>query len=205
MLTTGGYVIDQLARIADDAQLGTETFVGPFAVIGFDGDAGPSMVGGRSTIRSHAVVYRGTSLGERCHLGHGALVRENTSVGDQVSIGSGTIVEHHVVIHSRVRLHSRCFVPEYSVLMEGAWLGPGVIVTNARFPNRPDTKSNLEGVLVERGAVVGAGAILLPGIVIGEGALVGAGSVVTRDVARGAVVVGNPSRARLRETGHSDG
>jgi maltose O-acetyltransferase len=41
---------------------------------------------------------------------------------------------------------------------------------------------------------VGARAIILPGITIGDNAIVGAGSIVTRDVAAGTVVAGNPAR-----------
>jgi acetyltransferase-like isoleucine patch superfamily enzyme len=85
-----------------------------------------------------------------------------------------------------------CFIPEHTVLEDGAWIGPGVRITNARYPNRPDTKANLEGVTIGRGAVVGAAAVLLPGVQVGEGAIIGAGAVVVRDVAPGAVVVGNP-------------
>jgi hypothetical protein len=40
------------------------------------------------------------------------------------------------------------------------------------------------------------GAIGLPGGSIGDDAVIGAASVVTRDVSAGAVVVGNPARAR---------
>ena len=41
---------------------------------------------------------------------------------------------------------------------------------------------------------IGGGAIILGGVTIGNGALVGAGAVVTKDVPRGATVVGNPAR-----------
>jgi len=34
----------------------------------------------------------------------------------------------------------------------------------------------------------------LPGITIGKGAVIGAGSVVTKDVAAGSIVSGNPAR-----------
>lgn len=43
-------------------------------------------------------------------------------------------------------------------------------------------------------AFVGARAFILPGITIGDGAIVGACSVVTRDVAAGQRVKGNPAR-----------
>ena len=48
---------------------------------------------------------------------------------------------------------------------------------------------------------IGGGAIILPGVTIGDGALVGAGSVVTRYVAAGTIVAGNPARRRLPSAG----
>ena len=47
---------------------------------------------------------------------------------------------------------------------------------------------------LRRGAKIGMNATLLPSVVVGERAVVGAGTVVTRDVAPGSVVVGNPAR-----------
>ncbi len=49
-------------------------------------------------------------------------------------------------------------------------------------------------VRICRKAWVGAGATILPGVTVGENAVVGAGSVVTKDVAPGTVVAGNPAR-----------
>ena len=189
-------MIDERAVVDDAVQLGPQASVGPFAVLGLDPGSldEPVRIGASATIRSHAVVYRGTSFGDGLHIGHGALVREHTVGGDDVSIGTHCVVEHHVRLGHRVRLHSRCFVPEHSVLEDGAWLGPGVVVTNARYPNRPDTKERLEGVVVEEGAAVGAAAVLLPGVRIGAGALIGAGAVVVEDVPAGARLVGNPGR-----------
>jgi acetyltransferase-like isoleucine patch superfamily enzyme len=52
--------------------------------------------------------------------------------------------------------------------------------------------------VVERGASIGSGAVVLGGLRIGAGALVGAGAVVTKDVAPGAVVAGVPARVLPR-------
>jgi acetyltransferase-like isoleucine patch superfamily enzyme len=185
--------------MAEDLVLADQPVLGPYCVMGIDGprESRPLSIGREATIRSHTVLYRGTTIGEHFHAGHGVLVREHTTIGDYVSVGSHSVIEHHVTIGHRVRLHSGCFVPEHSVLEDGAWLGPRVTVTNARYPNRSDTKDRLEGVHVERDATVGAGVILLPGVRVGAGALIGAGTVVVNDVDPGATIVGNPGR-RIR-------
>lgn len=182
------------AIVAADTSLGSDTVVGPFAVLGVDGDGAAIVLGAGAIIRSHTVLYRGIRAGTGLRTGHGVLVREETVLGSDVSIGSHSVLEHHVLVGDAVRIHSACFIPEHTVLEDGSWIGPGVRITNARYPNRPDTKANLEGVTVGRGAVVGAAAVLLPGVQVGEGAMIGAGAVVVRDVPPGAVVVGNPAR-----------
>ena len=187
------------AHVSADSVLGLHADVGTFVIIGADGDGSPVHIGERATIRSHTVIYRGVRVGDALSTGHGALIREGTVVGDRVSIGSHSVLEHHVTIGDRVRIHSDCFIPEFTVVEEGAWIGPGVRITNARYPNRPDTKSNLEGVTIARDAVIGAAVVLLPGIRVGSGATVGAGAVVLRDVPDGVVVVGNPARP-IRDT-----
>lgn len=49
-------------------------------------------------------------------------------------------------------------------------------------------------IVIERGAWIGSGAIVLGGVRIGQNAVVGAGSVVTKDVPKNAIAVGNPAR-----------
>lgn len=182
--------------IAGDAEISDSTSVGHFCLLGMEPVevSAPFRCGPDAIFRSHTVVYRGVTAGSQLQTGHGALLREHSTLGDRVSIGSHSIIEHHVTIGDDVRIHSNCFVPEHSVLEDGSWLGPGVVITNARYPNRPDTKANLTGVHIEAGATIGAGVVLLPGVRIGRGALVGAGAVVVRDVAPGETVVGNPGR-----------
>jgi acetyltransferase-like isoleucine patch superfamily enzyme len=155
-------------------------------------------IGPGAVLRSHSVFYAGSRIGARFQCGHGTLVREECTIGDDCSIGSGTVLEFLVTLGDRVRIHSNCFIPEHSVLEDDCWIGPNVVITNAKFPQTPRTKELLAGVRICQGAKVGANSTLLPGVTIGRGALVGAGSVVTKDVPDGMVVAGNPARALCR-------
>ena len=187
------------AKIYPNIHLGAGAEIGDFVVLGEPPrgkKAGEleTRIGARAVIRSHTVVYAGNHIGDNFQSGHGVLIRESNEIGDDVSIGSHSIVEHHVKIGSRVRLHSNVFVPEFSVLEDDCWLGPNVVVTNARYPRSRRVKEQLQGAVIKRGAKIGANATLLPGVVVGENALVGAGAVVVEDVPANAVVVGNPAR-----------
>ena len=71
-------------------------------------------------------------------------------------------------------------------------LADGVVTDDARIRASMPTLTEL----LERGASIGSGAIVLGGVAIGAGALVGAGAVVTKDVAPGETVAGVPARVR---------
>ena len=191
--------IHPTAHIYRNVHLPKDAIVGAFAVVG-EPPRGKqpgeleTLLGARAVIRSHTVIYAGNVIGHDFQTGHGVLVREENQIGNNVSIGSHSVVEHHVKIGNNVRLHSNVFVPEFSILEDDCWLGPNVVLTNARHPRSKNVKEQLRGARIKRGAKIGANATLLPGVVIGENALVGAGAVVTRDVPDGAVVVGNPAR-----------
>lgn len=187
------------AKVYPNVHLGVNATVREFVIIGEParGKAPAEVetrIGDNAVIRSHTVIYAGNRIGKNFQTGHGALVREDNEIGDDVSIGSHAIVEHHVRIGNHVRLHSNVFIPEFTILEDGCWLGPNVVITNARYPLSPNAKKNLKGAHIKRGAKIGANATLLPGVTIGENALVGAGAVVTQDVPDGAVVVGNPAK-----------
>jgi acetyltransferase-like isoleucine patch superfamily enzyme len=173
--------------------------LGPFSIVGlpprgYAAGERRTVIGAGASINSHTVIYFGNTIGRNFRTGHGVLIREDNQIGDDVSIGSGSNVEHHVRIGNGVRLHSNVFVPELSVLEDLCWLGPNVVLTNARYPASPTTKRELVGCYIEKGAKIGANATVLPGIRVGAYALVGAGAVITADVPAGTVVVGNPAR-----------
>jgi len=186
-------------RIFANVALGEGSVVEDFCIIGTpprgkkDGEIATT-IGEGAVIRSHTVVYAGNVIGKNFQTGNKVNIRESNRIGNNVSVGTLSVIEHHVEIADNVRIHTQVFIPEYSILEEGCWIGPNVVFTNAKYPLAPGVKDSLAGPIIRKGAKIGANVTLLPGVVIGENALVGAGSVVVRDVAPGAVVAGNPAR-----------
>ena len=186
-------------RIFANVTLGEGSVVEDFCIVGTpprgmkDGELA-TILGDGAVIRSHSVVYAGNVIGKNFQTGNKVNIRESNRIGNNVSVGTLSVIEHHVEIADNVRIHTQVFIPEYSILEEGCWIGPNVVFTNAKYPLSPGVKDSLVGPTIRKGAKIGANVTLLPGVVIGENALVGAGSVVVRDVPPGAVVAGNPAR-----------
>jgi acetyltransferase-like isoleucine patch superfamily enzyme len=186
-------------RLYDNVALGTDSVIEDFCIIGAPPRGRSSgelatTIGDRAVIRSHTVIYAGNVIGTNFQTGNKVNIRESNRIGNNVSVGTLSVIEHHVEIADNVRIHTQVFIPEFSVLEKGCWIGPNVVLTNAKYPLSPGVKDQLAGPLICQGAKIGANATILPGVVIGENALVGAGSVVAKDVPPRTVVVGNPAR-----------
>ncbi len=166
----------------------------PSAKVSEDKEVSKTTIGDGANIRSHAVIYAGNKIGDGFSTGHHVVIREENQIGDNVSIGTLSCIEHHIIIEDNVRIHSQAFIPEYTILRKNCWIGPNVVITNAKYPKSRNAKENLRGALVEEGAIIGANVTLLPGVVIGRKSLVGAGSVVTKDVPANSVIAGNPAK-----------
>ena len=130
-------------------------------------------------------------------VGDGAVVRPpfHCDYGPNIRLGRDVLLNFNCVILDI------CIV----TIGDATQIGPGVQILAADHPRDPaQRRAGLEfGQPVTIGANVwiGGGAILLPGVTIGDDAIIGAGSIVTRDVAAGATVAGNPAKPLLKRGG----
>ncbi len=150
----------------------------------------------------HAVHRHNTSAPEK----RGAIAPELAAL--MASVGQDTIIEApfhcaygiNITLGDAVYLNAGCIILDTGPASIGdrSMLGPGVHVYCAEHHKEvAKRRAGLEvarPVRIGQDVWIGGGAILLAGISIGDGAIIGAGSVVTRDVAAGATVAGNPAR-----------
>lgn len=112
--------------------------------------------------------------------------------GFNISLGDGVFMNYGCVVLDVVAV----------AIGDRTQIGPHVQILTADHPRNPAERAcGLEfgrPITIGRNVWIGGGAIILPGVRIGDDALVGAGAVVTRDVAAGTTVAGNPARPMAR-------
>jgi acetyltransferase-like isoleucine patch superfamily enzyme len=102
---------------------------------------------------------------------------------EQISIGKRVVISYHVTI-ADADFHP---IDPQERIRDAIASSP-----NADRSQRPPFLSS--PIRIGNDVSIGIGALILKGVQIGDGAVVEAGSVVTRDVAAGARVMGNPAR-----------
>jgi UDP-2-acetamido-3-amino-2,3-dideoxy-glucuronate N-acetyltransferase len=140
-------------------------------------------------------------------LGADVVVRSFTNlygcrVGDGTQIGTFVEIQRGAVVGARCKIQSHTFICDGVTIEDEVFVGHGVMFVNDKRPAATNESGELTTThdwellrtIVERGASIGSGAVVLGGVRIGAGALVGAGAVVTRDVGAGEVVAGVPAR-----------
>jgi UDP-2-acetamido-3-amino-2,3-dideoxy-glucuronate N-acetyltransferase len=124
-------------------------------------------------------------------------------VGDETRIGTFVEIQKGASVGARCKISSHTFICEGVTLEDEVFVGHGVMFVNDKRPAatapggalQTEDDWTLLRTVVEDGASVGSGAVILGGVRIGAGALVGAGAVVTADVEPGATVAGVPARS----------
>jgi len=131
-------------------------------------------IGEGTFVWQFASVIRGARIGKNCNIASGACI-------DGSVIGDNTKIAHNLAMGPGFAVGNDCFIAPNVTFCNDAW--PRAHMQGfdiACYDGKP-------AVIMEDGASIGAGAVILPGVHIGKGAMVAAGAVVTRNVPAGMV------------------
>lgn len=121
--------------------------------------------------RLHTIVHPTSYVSSR------ALLAEGTIVGPFAFVGTSSSVGPNVVLNTYASVGHDATVEAHGVLSPYAVVNGGVVLSDAVF--------------------LGTHATVAPRLHVGRRSKVGAGAVVTRDVAPGALALGNPAKTRV--------
>lgn len=135
-------------------------------------------------------------IGEGTRIWQGAVVLGGARIGSDCNICAHTFIENDVIIGNNVCIKCGVYLWDGLRIGNNVFIGPNATFCNDLYPRAGvhDSRRKLLQTIVNDGASIGAGAVILPGVEIGENAIIGAGAVVTKDVPAGAEIVGNPMR-----------
>ena len=127
-------------------------------------------------------------------------------IGDNTRIGPFVEIQRGAVIGANCKIQSHSFICDGVTIEDEVFVGHGVMFINDKYPRATNEARELQReedwelltTVVERGASLGSGAVIMGGVRIGAGAIVGAGAVVTRAVRANETVTGTPAQTLNR-------
>lgn len=135
-----------------------------------------------------------TEIGEGTRVWQFVVILAGARIGVDCNICSHCLIENDVIIADRVTIKSGVQLWDGLRVGNDVFIGPNATFTNDPYPRSGNRRFQRLETIIEAGASIGAGAVILPGLRIGAGALVAAGAVVTKDVPAGMMVKGNPAK-----------
>ncbi len=138
----------------------------------------PPVGGDRAAlIAPNATLIGDVRLGEGCSIWYGAVLRGDV---EYIAIGTHTNVQDGAILHGDPG--------QPTILEDYVTVGHRAVI---------------HGAIVERGCLIGIGAVVLNGVRVGSGSIVGAGAVVSKDVPPRSLVVGVPAKV-VREVSEKE-
>ncbi|WP_017292792.1 gamma carbonic anhydrase family protein [Geminocystis herdmanii] len=130
-----------------------------------------------------------------------AFIAENASIMGDVKIGTGSSIWYNAVVRGDVE---KIIIGAYTNIQDGAVLHgdphkPTILADYVTIGH----KAVVHSAHIQRGCLIGIGAIVLDGVTVGEGSIIGAGCVVTKNVPARSLMVGIPAK-KLREVGEEE-
>ncbi len=151
-------------------------------------------IGDNACIRSGTVIYGGTTIGKGLATGHNVTIREQNQIGDNFNVWNCATIDYGCKIGSNVKIHCNCYVAQFTVVEDDAFMAPGVTIANDIHPGCEFSSDCMKGPHIETGVEIGVNVTILPFVRIGAHSVIGSGAVITKDIPPGSVVVGNPGR-----------
>ncbi len=135
------------------------------------------------------------------NLSQAAFVAANATDIGTVEVAQGVSIWYNAVIRGDVE---RICLGQGTNIQDGAILhgDPGKPTILEEFVT-VGHRAVIHSAHIERGCLIGIGAIVLDGVRIGAGSIIGAGSVVTKDVPPRSLYVGVPAKL-MRELSESE-
>ena len=141
-------------------------------------------------------VVESARIGEGTRIWRNVHVMPRAVIGKNCNIGEGCYIENNVRIGNGVTIKNNVAIWDNITIEDDVFIGPAAVFTNDYTPRaqnkmRPE---DLDGIVIKKGATIGANATIVCRLTINEYAFIGAGSVVTKDVPPHHVVYGNPAK-----------
>lgn len=135
-----------------------------------------------------------TNIGEGTSIWQYVVVLPKASIGKNCNINAHCFVENDVVLGDNVTV--KCGVYLWDGIRAGnnVFIGPNVTFTNDKYPRSKQYPDEFLKTIIEEGASIGAGSVILCGISIGRNSMIGAGSVVTKNIPPNQLWYGNPAK-----------
>lgn len=140
---------------------------------------------------------RGGTVSETAHIREYCTLHE-TAVGGKCLIMERVSLKR-CILGEGVEINAGCYL-EHVVLEDAVQIGPNCSLAGIWHPfdeHGVSKESTLQEIRIQKGALLGAGVIVLPGVMIGDGAVVGAGTIVTKDVSAHHICYGPPHAQTL--------
>lgn len=191
--------VKSTAVVAEDVRMGEGVHIGDYTVVGKN-----VKIGDHTVISHHVVISDNCSIGSHCLIKSHSVIGEKgfgfvknlegrpinlphlgtVRIGDHVEIGAlntvargvidNTVIEDHVKIDDHVHIAHNVKIGENAIIIACAEISGSAIIG--------------------KGAWLGPNCAIMDNVKIGVDAVVGLGAVVTKTVADGASVLGNPAR-----------
>jgi acetyltransferase-like isoleucine patch superfamily enzyme len=200
-----GVIIHPHVVIEDDVIIGPQTEVFAGALLGKEPKGAGAVarqpqferrlsIGGGSSVGPHSVLFFDVEIGEDTMLGDGASIREGGRVGHSCLVSRYVTINYETTIGDRTKVMDLTHLTGKSRIGSDVFISVMVGMTNDNNIGATGyVEEQILGPVIEDGAMIGAGATLLPAVRIGAGAIVAAGSVVTKDVPPRTMVAGVPA------------